>query len=515
MGRDLFAEQPKGRDLFAEQPEKPSFPGAGFIEPVATVVTGALAEPVAGIVGLGKALFAPSPEEAVRRGKEAVESTREALTFQPRTEEGEKGLRAVGEIIAPIGEVFQAAEIFLGDETFEATKSPALAAAATTIPTAVIEALGLMGSRGIIKGAGRTRKLAKNRAIRKSVVEAAPDRELIKETSRAIYKELDDSGVMVKPEAFNNLVDDIEISLKKAKFKPRLAKNTDDVLREFKSELNKAQSLSDIDSLRQQAQGVLGISATANDKRLIGVITDTIDDFLKEANPDNFIKGKIPPSEIMPKYKAAQELWGRAKRSELIEEAFERAGTAKSGFENGLRDAFKRILRNKKQLKFFKPKEIESMKSVVQGTTPANLAKLVGRFGFSEGLATNIIGGSIASTAGFKLAGAPGAFIVPGVGQVTRKLAQKLTARGAEFADVIIRAGNNADDIARAYLSRVPKGKRVASELSELLLRPDIAIDQLGLSKNAFIREAAEIAQGTRALQAAGVLAPTTLRGEE
>ena len=87
---------------------------------------------------------------------------------------------------------------------------------------------------------------------------------------------------------------------------------------------------------------------------------------------------------------------------------------------------------------------------------------------------------------------------------------EKLTMKGADFADAIIRSGDNANDIARVYLSKVPKGQRSASELSELLLRPDIAIDQLGISKNAFMREAAEIAKGTRILR---TVAATTALG--
>ena len=535
-GRNLFAsaqpvqqpvaQQPQavtqpvpqgGRNLFAQEPaptvEQPSFPGAAVVEPLGTLISGAIAEPVAGLAGLARAAFAPSPEAAVQRGAETIAATREALTFQPKTEAGQEALRTVGGVLAPVGEALRAAETFLGDETFEATGSPALAAAAATIPTAVIEAIGFAGTKGVIKGAARTKALAKNRAIKKAVVEAAPDRQLLKDTSRAIYKELDESGVQIKPKAFDNLVGDIEASLKEAKFKPRLAKETDNVLREFKSELGNAQSLSDIDSLRQAAQGSITGVSKPNDIRLIGVITDTIDDYLADANPNNFTKGTVKPSEIMPKYKAAQDLWGRAKRSELIEEAFERAGIAKSGFENGLRDEFKRVLRNKKQRRFFKPKEIEAMKEVVQGTTGANISKLIGRFGFSEGLATNIIGGSISTTAGAKLLGAPGAVLLPTIGQVSRKLAQKLTRKGADFADAIIRSGDNANDIARTYLAKVPKAQRSASELSELLLRPDIAIDQLGISKNSFIREAAEIAQGQRVLKSLGEAATVATPG--
>ncbi len=518
-GRDLFAAaQPPaqlaggGRDLFAAPAapptEQPSFPGAGIIEPVATLISGAIAEPIAGIAGLAKTITS-GPEA----GAETIEAVRKGLTFQPRTEAGQQALKTVGDVLAPVGEALQGVETFLGDETFEATGSPALAALAATLPTAVIEAVGFASTKGVIKGAAKTKVLAKNRAIKKAVVEAAPDRELLRETSRAIYKELDESGIMIKPRAYDSLVNQIDNSLKEAKFKPRLAEKTDSVLREFKSELGRAQSLSDIDSLRQAAQGQITGLSTPNDIRLIGVITDTIDDFLADADPKNFTKGTIKPSEIMPKYRAAQDLWGRAKRSELIEEAFERAGTAKSGFENGLRDGFKRILRNKKQRRFFKPKELEAMKEVVQGTTGANISKLIGRFGFSEGLATNIIGGSISTTAGAKLLGAPGAVLLPTIGQVSRKLAQKLTRKGADFADAIIRSGDNANDIARVYLAKVPKGQRSATELSELLLRPDIALDQLGISKNSFMREAAEIAQGQRVLKAVGEAATVAAPG--
>ena len=146
------------------------------------------------------------------------------------------------------------------------------------------------------------------------------------------------------------------------------------------------------------------------------------------------------------------------------------------------------------------------MREVVRGTTGANIAKAIGRFGFSEGHATNIIGGSLGIAGGAALGGAPGAVAVPIIGQVSRKLAQKLTRGKAEFANIVVRAGDNANDIAAAYLSKVPKKARTSAELSELLLRPDIALEKLAISKNPLMREAAEIAQGTRALKAAAAV---------
>ena len=50
-----------------QAPEQPSFPGASFIEPAATLISGAIAEPVAGLAGLARTAIS-GPEA----GAEAV-----------------------------------------------------------------------------------------------------------------------------------------------------------------------------------------------------------------------------------------------------------------------------------------------------------------------------------------------------------------------------------------------------------------------------------------------------------
>ena len=58
-------------------------------EPIATLVTGAIAEPIAGLAGIAQAI---NPFAEPGAGVRAIEATREALTFQPRTEAGKAGL---------------------------------------------------------------------------------------------------------------------------------------------------------------------------------------------------------------------------------------------------------------------------------------------------------------------------------------------------------------------------------------------------------------------------------------
>jgi hypothetical protein len=523
VGRNLFAANQRGQDGISRGVDdiavtgvsptppvvEPSFPGAGIIEPAATLVSGAVAEPIAGLAGLARGVI--SGTEA---GARAVEATREALTFQPRTEAGQRSLKTIGGVLAPIGEALKGAEEFLGDETFEATGSPALAAAATTLPTVVIEALGLAGGKGIIKGASKTRKLAKNRAVKQSMVDAAPDIDQIKDTSRAVYKELDDSGVKLKSNSFSSLENKIRSEVNKAGFDPDLTPKTAAVLNRLKAERGQAKSLTEIDTLRKVAQNAASAIEPA-DARLGSIIIENIDSFLDTVPTASFAfeRGRQAAKNLTPKYKVARELWGRARRSELINEAFESAKNQASGFENGLVVQFRGILNNKKKSRFFKAKELDAMRDVVRGTTGANIAKVIGRFGFSEGHAANIIGGSLGVAGGAALGGAPGAVAVPVIGQVSRKLAQKLTRGKAEFADIVVRAGDNANDIAAAYLSKVPKKARSSAELSELLLRPDIALEKLSISKNPLMREAAEIAQGTRALRAASAVTAAGLPG--
>ena len=114
----------------------------GGLEAMGSVASGLLAEPVAGLTGLAQMGFGGGGAEA---GTEAIQRTREALTYQPRTPAGRTGLRNIGEAVAPIIEPWQEFATGLGEKTFEATGSPALATAARTAPEAALSLLGLKG----------------------------------------------------------------------------------------------------------------------------------------------------------------------------------------------------------------------------------------------------------------------------------------------------------------------------------------------------------------------------------
>lgn len=129
--------------LSPEQPEQDfSFLdlARGGLESAASIISGAVAEPIAGIVGLATAAdpFAPAGAGGAR-----VRQVREALTFQPRTEAGRQEQIAVASALQPIGEAIQRFEESVGSGALEATGSPALAALAKALPAATAEILTL------------------------------------------------------------------------------------------------------------------------------------------------------------------------------------------------------------------------------------------------------------------------------------------------------------------------------------------------------------------------------------
>lgn len=491
------------------QPQDDSFLGAGVIEPLATVVTGAIAEPLAGLAGIIQTLNPLADEGA---GAKAVKDVRSLLTKMPETEQGIDSLQNVGEFLSPAVNALKDAEKFLGDEAFEATGSPAIASMATTIPTALLEVLGLASSKGIIKASSKIKKAANAKEVTKSTVEAAPSIEQLKNSARSIYKELDDSGIQLRQKPFKGLVNKVNQVARKMGARDQLTPKTNAVLKEFNKEIGNTHTLTDIDGLRRVAQNAAKSTESA-DAAIGSAIVDNIDKFLDNVSPTAFTKGSIKQSDVSKRFTVARDLWGRSKRSELINDAFDKAKNQASGFENGVVVQFRQIINNKNKSKFFKKNELDVMKEVVRGTKASNFAKLIGRLGFSEGHATNIIGGSLGIVGGSAIGGTAGAVAVPLIGQLSRKLAQRLTVKKAEFADTIVRAGTNADEIVKGYIKYTPKKARSSSELSELLTRPDIALDNLKLQNSKLVGDALDIAKGQRIINnignVSGSLAPT------
>ena len=140
--------------------------GAPAIETIGTVGSAIVAEPVSGVAGIGTALV-KGPEA----GAEAVESTQEALTLDPISEQGRANLVNLSKTLQPLVDILQRAEKAGGDLGFDLA-GPVGGAIGASLPTAALEALGLtglVGARRVAKGAKESARRIDDLAARAKI----------------------------------------------------------------------------------------------------------------------------------------------------------------------------------------------------------------------------------------------------------------------------------------------------------------------------------------------------------
>lgn len=275
------------------------------------------------------------------------------------------------------------------------------------------------------------------------------------------------------------------------------------VLRRAERGIGSAASVKDIEKLRRFAQNSAAQSAAARnnlDASISNSIVDSLDEFLDTVDVSDFTKGASVGSEL----KVARDLWGRAKRAELMDDAIEVARDQPTGFENGIRIQLEKIVKNKRQKRFFKPEEIQAMRSVIQGTKGSNFFKKLGKLSFGRGRQSGFLGGSVGVSGGAiagskfgKIGALVGSVLFPGVGFLSQGLAERLTKNGAAFANQLVRAGKNGDRLTEVYLKNTPKSQQNPHDLSRILMRPDVNLENIPPSS--LIDEALNLARNDRA----------------
>lgn len=453
----------------------------GGAEVFGTVASGIIAEPIAGIAGLAKSITS-GPEEATR----TIEGIRQALTFQPRTEAGQGQLAAVGEALEPVAKVFTGAEKALGDTAFKLTGSPAIAAAAASIPTIILELPALRG----LKAVSKPKKISK--AAREAVIEAAPTPEVIKASARTFYKEIDDLGAVVKVDAMDNLLNQLRRNTAEVNINRFTTPQAFGMLQDFDDSFRGQNiTLSALRNAEGKAKTLLASKETA--EQAVGIaIVNTIDDFMDAAGPKVIDFGANKPKEIGTTLRAANDLWRRARSGEEIQDIFAVAELADNA-DLAIKNGFKKLLLDKKKSRFFSAEDREAMRAVVKGKrgTPGfRLLDFLGKAGIDG---TSYFRAGLMGTLAGMVAGPGAASALVAGSTISKELAKRLRRGNAAFADAVIRSGKDADKVMQAYIKHTPKAQRSAAEMAELLAKPSIDIERSLLSSD-FANTAKELA---------------------
>jgi len=145
-----------------------------IFEPAASVVSSAVATPIAGIAGLASAPFT-----GIDKASDLIKTITEGMTYKPDTKptlglikdvtsgkadsetgldllgnviSGPAGMEAVGRVLKPVADAYENFKTKRGDSTLEMTGSPALATAEFMAPDALLALLGLKGLQGVRPG---------------------------------------------------------------------------------------------------------------------------------------------------------------------------------------------------------------------------------------------------------------------------------------------------------------------------------------------------------------------------
>ena len=501
-------------DIFANLPaqqEQSSFSdqAVGVAENIGSLVSGAIAEPIAGIAGLAQSINPFADEGA---GAEAVSATRDALTFKPRTDTGQSQQQAIGETLAPVGKALSSAEKFLGEETLSLTGSPALASMAHSLPTAALELIGLKGSKRLTAVKPPSSKL-----IKKTLIESAPEAGQVRKAARALYKEVNDSGAVVKKSSLGKLENSLDILAKKEGIRDGVSDQVFKSINAIKKDINRGSPvpINEITDLRNIAQNAVN-PMDANITRQALLVLDEVDSFIADIGINDLTRtGSVKASDLSKKLNSAGKLYGRAKRAEMLEEAITTGASRKAGVDKGIRNELNRLINNKKTKKFLSNEDVKAIRKVTDGDFKQNISSLIGGMGIKFENSPSVFNamvsgagtGSIAASLGMSGAALPVAATAVTVGTVSKVIANKLARGNANFLKTMQLAGKDAQKIAKAYLQSVPKNKRKISDLSDLLLDQDVDLSTLENIANETVKDAVKAAQFKRELmQATAVL---------
>ncbi len=487
----------------------------GIGEAAATIGSSAFAEPVAGLVGLGETF-----EKGGVEGAKKVEEMKQKLIAEAGPE-GQKVLQGLGEGLNTLSQLPGIDKIIEGakntndfvtkvgevtGESLAGEQGRMIGGSLfSAIPKTAMEIFGFKGLKSIDDTAVQAFKTLPNQANKVKAItqikdnanrvlqQAAPTAEELKTGAQAIYKQIDEIGISVKPEAVSNFSSRVAGILRKQGFDAQ----SEPLVARALARINESQgpiNTQDIGVLRKVAQKATQ-SGNRAEARFGRILVNEFDDFLTGIKPGQTTGGDV--SGLGNLYKRAGELWRRSIKTETIDDLFENARLTNNSAdaERSLISGFKGLISKNRKTKQFNEPEIDAMKRVVKRGKRGSLLNLVGKLDMSPQQKIGFLG-TIAVTGGvgagaFGGAGATLGVTLPTLGLVSRKLAERLTRKNAQFAKGIIAAGNDGNKIVTEYLTRTPKKLRDSAELTELLINRGANVDVLK-SKLPIVREAVE-----------------------
>jgi hypothetical protein len=280
----------------------------------------------------------------------------------------------------------------------------------------------------------------------------------IKQQASNLYKQIDDAGIIIKADPFNNFVNNVKSSVGS---KVREARNPKivDVFRELDEARDAPITLQKMQELRSSISA-LKMSKEPSDSMFAGKIVEQLDDFVEKLDATKLIapnQGDLKTIKLVPE---ATRLWKQARKSEMLDDIFEKAEIKIAdpyddvAFATKLRSEFKNLATDKDRLRGFTEEEVKAIKSAAKGGRLENGLRAFGKVGQGEKYSTigGLAGGGLSGLAfgpefGSLVAGpigyAIGAKTIPALKSASRSAAGQLGKQNLQnVMDLVKTSGN-------------------------------------------------------------------------
>jgi hypothetical protein len=404
---------------------------------------------VAGIAGGVRGAF--DPDGGVIQGaREGYTQGRDAVRAELGRAREERPVAAyggelLGAVAVPVGAIGQGATLparmgqaaGVGVRTgaiYGAGASEADSVGGVARDTAIGAAIGGVAGAAIpalqAQAARTLERMGFRRAVRQAG-RAGPSTDDLRQQAGAIYDSARARGVEVRGDHFGQFADDIAARVVDEGLDPDITPRAAAALRRIAAtrEAGRDVSLRDLDILRR-ISGRAASSPDPNERRLAGMITEGLDDYMIRLSDPDLVAGNA--QGLGDDLQRARDLWRQMRNSERIEQAIERARDSASGFENGIRVEFRGLLRNRNAQRFMNEGEREALRQVVRGTPIGNFLRVVSGFGGGRGAQRNLMLSTMGASAGGATGAAVGGPVGFMVGAAAPIIAGQVAARGSE-----------------------------------------------------------------------------------
>lgn len=272
----------------------------------------------------------------------------------------------------------------------------------------------------------------------------------IKQQASNLYQQIDNAGVIIKTEPYNQFVNKVKVDIGS---KVREARNPKiaDAIKELDEATGSAKTLQKMQDLRESISS-LKMSSEPSDRKFAGQIVEELDNFMEKLDATKLVapaKGDLEAIGLVPQ---ARNLWKQARKSEMLDEIYRKAEIKATdpyddvAFATKLRAEFKNLAANKDKLRGFSAEEVKAIEDAAKGGKVENALRAFGRpLQGSLLQGQNVASLSLPALVGLKLGGPAGAIIganvVPASKAVSRRVAGQLGKQNLQNAIDLVKTG--------------------------------------------------------------------------